>query len=68
MVGSVTVFGLLVEDRLKAESLAAEGLIPIDTAGLGGVLPRDAVTEREPGSVAAAARGGVVRAAERLSA
>ena len=30
----MAVLGLLVEDRLKAESLAAEGLIPIDTSVL----------------------------------
>ena len=39
VVGSVSVYGLLVEDRLKAESLAASGLIPINAAVLGGVLP-----------------------------
>ncbi len=39
VVGSVTVFGLLVEDRLKAESLVPAGLIPIDTTVLGNVLP-----------------------------
>ena len=38
VVGSVTVLGLLVEDRLKAESLAAEGLIPIDVSVFGDVL------------------------------
>ncbi len=44
VIGSVTVLGLLVDDRLKAESLAAEGLIPIDTSVLGAVaLPLRAV-------------------------
>ena len=39
VVGSAAVFGLLVEDRLKAESLATGGLIPIETTVLGNVLP-----------------------------
>ena len=39
VVGSVTVFGLLVESRLKAESLVADGLIPIDTSVLRRTLP-----------------------------
>ncbi len=34
VLGSVAVVGLLVGDRLKAESLAAQGLIPIDVAAL----------------------------------
>ena len=40
VVGGVAVLGLLVEDPLKAESLAAEGLIPIDTSVLSPTLPR----------------------------
>ena len=39
VVGGVAVLGLLVEDRLKAESLATQGLIPIDTAVLSQALP-----------------------------
>ena len=35
VIGSVTVLGLLVDDRLKAESLSGEGLIPIDVSVLG---------------------------------
>ena len=35
VVGSVTVLGLLVEDRLKAESFQTEGLIPVDVSVLG---------------------------------
>ena len=40
VVGQVAVVGLLVEDRLQAESLAAEGLIPIDAAVLSQALPQ----------------------------
>ena len=67
VVGSVTVFGLLVEDRLKAESLAAEGLIPIDTS----VLERGAAGDpagRRAGHAGLARRGGLVRPAERIRA
>jgi hypothetical protein len=39
VAGQVAVVGLLVEDRLKAESIAPEGLIPIDTATLAAALP-----------------------------
>jgi hypothetical protein len=39
VAGQVAVIGLLVEDRLKAESVAPEGLIPIDTAVLARALP-----------------------------
>ncbi len=35
VIGSVTVLGLLVDDRLKAESISGEGLIPIDVSVLG---------------------------------
>ena len=45
------MFGLLVEDRLQAESLAAEGLIPIDTSVLGDVLPAT-LLEGGPGAPA----------------
>ena len=48
VVGSVAVLGLLVEDRLKAESLATAGLIPIDTSVLGACLPA-IVLHGEPG-------------------
>ena len=34
VVGQVTVLGLLVQDELKAESLTAGDLIPVDTAAL----------------------------------
>ena len=53
VVGSVTVLGLLVEDRLKAESLAPGGLIPIDTSVLSRSLP-ETVLEGGPGSPASA--------------
>jgi len=36
VIGSVGVIGLKVDDRLTVESLAAEGLIPLDTSVLGG--------------------------------
>ncbi|MBN1394242.1 MAG: hypothetical protein JW959_04410, partial [Pirellulales bacterium] len=39
-VGCVSVFGLLVDERLKAESLSPEGLIPIDTSAIGADAPR----------------------------
>ena len=39
VVGQVTVLGLLVEDHLKAESLAAGDLIPVDTGVLASALP-----------------------------
>jgi hypothetical protein len=51
VVNSVTVFGLLVEDRLKAESLAARGLIPVNAAVLSGVLPAN-LLRGEPGQAA----------------
>ena len=35
VVGSVTVLGLLVEDRLNVESFQTEGLIPVDVSVLG---------------------------------
>jgi hypothetical protein len=48
VVGGVTVLGLLVEERLTAQSLAAQGLIPIDTSVLSGALPK-ALQEAGPG-------------------
>ncbi len=39
VAGQVAVLGLLVEDRLKAKSLAASGLIPINTSVLTDALP-----------------------------
>jgi autotransporter-associated beta strand protein len=39
VVGQVTVLGLLVQDGLKAESLVAGDLIPVDTSVLAGALP-----------------------------
>jgi len=39
VVGQVTVLGLLVEDQLKTESLAAKDLIPVDTGVLATAQP-----------------------------
>ncbi|MBN1911459.1 MAG: hypothetical protein JW818_17080 [Pirellulales bacterium] len=39
VVGHVAEVALFVEDRLKPESIAAKGLIPLDTAALVGALP-----------------------------
>ena len=50
VVGQVTVLGLLVEDELKAESLAAKDLIPVDTAVLATALPAT-LLRPEPGAV-----------------
>ncbi len=50
VVGHVSVVGLAVEDRLKAEALAPRGLIPIDTAVLTRALPAT-VLDPEPGAV-----------------
>lgn len=49
VVGQVAVVGLLVDERLKAESIAAEGLISIDTAVLRQALPAT-VFRAEPGA------------------
>ena len=49
VVGQAAVFGLLVEERLKTESLSAEGLIAIDTADLGRALP-GSLLRAEPGA------------------
>jgi len=47
--GQVAVVGLLIEDRLKAEQIAAEGLIPINTTVLTDALPTSVFTA-EPGA------------------
>ena len=47
-VGHVAVVCLAVEDRLKAEAIAAEGLIRIDTSVLASALPAT-VLEAQPG-------------------
>jgi len=49
VVGHVAVVGLAVEDRLKAEAVEPEGLIPIDTAVLTRALPAT-VLEAQPGA------------------
>jgi hypothetical protein len=49
VVGQVAVVGLIVEDRLKAEALADQGLIAIDNAVLTAALP-DTVFRAEPGA------------------
>ena len=50
VAGQVAVVGLLLEDRLKAESIAPEGLIPIDKATLAAALPAT-VLEAGPNAV-----------------
>ncbi len=50
VVGQVTVLGLLVENELKVESLAATDLIPVDTGVLATALPATLVRP-EPGAV-----------------
>ena len=49
VVGHVAVVGLAVEDRLKAEVVSPEGLIPIDTTVLVKALPAT-VLEARPGA------------------
>ena len=49
VVGHVSVVGMAVEDRLKAEALKPQGLIPIDTAVLTRALPAT-VLEAQPGA------------------
>jgi hypothetical protein len=49
VVGHVAVVCLAVEDRLKAEGVVAEGLIPIDTSVLMQALPAT-VLEAQPGA------------------
>ena len=50
VAGQVAVVGLLLEDRLKAEAVAPDGLIPIDTSVLTAALPAT-VLAAEPGAV-----------------
>ncbi len=49
VVGQVAVVGLLVEDRLSAQSLAPQGIIPVDTAVLQAAIPAS-VLRAEPGA------------------
>jgi hypothetical protein len=49
VVGQVAVVGLVVEDRLSARSLAAQGIIPIDNAVLQAAIPAT-VLRAEPGA------------------
>jgi len=51
VVGQVAVVGLLVDQRLDAQSIAAEGLVPIDTAVLHEAIP-ETVFQVEPGAAA----------------
>jgi len=48
-VGQVAVVGLLAEDRLSAESIAAQGMIPIDTAVIQTAIPAS-LLRAEPGA------------------
>jgi hypothetical protein len=47
--GQVAVLGVLAEDRLRAEEIATEGLLPIDAAALAGAIPAS-VLAAEPGA------------------
>ena len=47
--GQVAVIGLLLEDRLQAQSIKTEGLIPVDTSVLTQALPAS-IFQAEPGS------------------
>jgi len=49
VVGQVAVVGLLVEDRLSAQSLAAQRIIPVDTAVLLAAIPAT-VLRADPGA------------------
>jgi len=49
VVGQVAVVGLLVDERLNAESVAFEGLVPIDTSVLSRALP-ETILRAEPGA------------------
>ncbi len=49
VLGQVAVVGLLLDERLRAESVAPAGLIPIDTTVLNEALPKT-VFEAEPGA------------------
>ena len=51
VVGQVAVVGLLVDQRMKAESIAASGLISIDTDVLRQAIP-ETVFQAEPGAPA----------------
>ena len=51
VVGQVTVLGLLAEQRLQVQSLAAADLIPVDTTVLASALPA-ALARPEPGTAA----------------
>ncbi|MCX5654318.1 MAG: hypothetical protein NTY65_06695, partial [Planctomycetota bacterium] len=50
VAGQAAVVGLLLEDRLKAEGVASDGLVPIDTSVLAQALPAT-VLAAEPGAV-----------------
>jgi hypothetical protein len=49
VAGQVAVVGLLVEDRLRPENLAASDLLPIDAGVLAGAIPASVLTA-EPGA------------------
>ena len=49
VVGRMSVVGLLLEDRLKAEDIAAQGMLPIDNDVLTQALP-ESVFAAEPGA------------------
>ncbi|MBC8872161.1 MAG: hypothetical protein H8E44_22240 [Planctomycetes bacterium] len=49
VAGQVAVVGLVVEDRLKTESLAYQGLIPVDNGSLAPALP-ESIFRVEPGA------------------
>ena len=72
VVGQMAVVGLLVEDRLSAESIAATGLVGIDTSVLIQAIPPSVLRERAADAARGAprdpARGGLLRPAGRLRA
>ncbi len=49
VAGQVAIVGLVAEDRLKTESLAYEGLIPVDNAALAPALP-ESIFRADPGA------------------
>lgn len=49
VAGEVAVVGLLLEDRMKAQAIHSDGLIPIDTSVLSQALPAS-VFQAEPGA------------------
>ena len=51
VAGSVSILGLLVEERLQVESLAAAGLVALDVQTLTAALP-PSVLQAEPGALA----------------